>query len=221
MKDQLRPVNKVLIVDDHPIVCEGLRRLIDQEDDFTVCGIEEDIEGALQATLNQTPDIVIVDLNLKGEDGLRLIIQYPDIPMLVLSMHGARLFIKRALHAGARGYLTKQEASEEVLSALRSILGGKIYLSRSLSLVEDPVETLSKREFEVFRMVGTTDLGTRQIAEELNLSVKTVESHKRNIKGKLGLTSATGLIRYAMRWSEHNDPASNHPSLESNATGKN
>jgi len=206
MKEQLRPVNKVLIVDDHPIVCEGLRRLIDQEHDFTVCGIEEDVAGALQAILDHAPDIAIVDLNLKGEDGLQLIVQFPTIPMLVLSMHETESHIKRALRAGARGYLTKQEASEEVLLALRNILQGEIYVSGSLPPAEDPVKSLSKRELEVFRLVGKTAQGTRQIAEGLNVSVKTVESHKRNIKQKLGLASATELTRYAMRWFERNDP---------------
>ena len=205
--NEVPPLHKVLNVDDHPIVCEGLSRLINQEADFSVCAIEEDVDGALQAITDHAPDIVIVDLNLNGQDGLRLIVEHPELPMLVLSMHEADLYIERALHAGARGYLTKQEASGEVLNALRTILAGEIYLSKPRPVPDDPVEGLSKREFEVFRLVGQTSQGTRQIAEALHVSIKTVESHKRNIKKKLGLESATELIRYAMRWFEHPDHA--------------
>lgn len=206
MSGEPNSVSKVLIVDDHPIMCEGLRQLIDHEDDFTVCGVEEDVEGARRAIAEEKPDLVIVDLNLKGQDGLRLVVEHPTLPMLVLSMHEAALYIERSLRAGARGYLTKQEGSMEVLQALRAVRRGEIYLSDGQPLPEDPVNKLTKRQFEVFKLVGKTAQGNQRIAEELHVSVKTVESHKSHIMQKLGLESTTELIRYAMRWFERNEP---------------
>ena len=211
-------VNKVLIVDDHPIVCEGLRQLIDQEDDLEVCGIEDDVAGALEAIRRHEPDVVIVDLNLRGDDGLQLIRsaqnRTPQPRMLVLSMHEDGLYVERALRAGAQGYLTKQEASGRVLTALRDILNGEIYLSDRLRRrqeereaaqpASDPMEDLSNRELQVFRLIGA-GFGTRQIAEELHVSIKTVESHRRNIKQKLKLDSAMDLVRQAVRWSEREE----------------
>lgn len=207
---------QVLIVDDHPIVCEGLRLLINHEPDLHVCGVEENFNSALEAVESLSPDIAIIDLNIKGGDGLQLIKAVKqmerDIPMLVLSMHDEGLYAERALRAGARGYLTKQEAGDRVLTALRSILNGEIYLTSALrgrlnrskdlfQPIQDPVEDLSDRELQIFRLIGL-GRGTRQISEELNVSIKTIESHRRNIKNKLGLDSATELVRQAVRWCE-------------------
>ena len=216
--DTSRP-KRVLIVDDHPIVCEGLRLLINHESDLHVCGIEEDLNSALQAVEDLEPDIAIIDLNIKGGDGLQLIkaikLMERDIPMLVLSMHDEGLYAERALRAGARGYLTKQEAGDRVLTALRSILRGEVYLTSALrgrlnrgkdlfQPIQDPVEDLSDRELQIFRLIGLGH-GTRQISEELNVSIKTIESHRRNIKTKLGLDSATELVRQAVRWCEREE----------------
>lgn len=217
---------RVLIVDDHPIVCEGLRLLINHESDLQVCGVEEDLSSALAAVESLKPDIAIIDLNIKGGDGLQLIkaikLMESDIPMLVLSMHDEGLYAERALRAGARGYLTKQEAGDRVLTALRSILRGEIYLTSALrgrlnrgkdlfQQIQDPVEDLSDRELQIFRLIGMGH-GTRQISEELNVSIKTIESHRRNIKTKLGLDSATELVRQAVRWCEKEQSIEPSPS---------
>ena len=208
-------VRKVLIVDDHPIVCAGLKQIIDHEADFAVCGTAENVNGGLEAIRQHAPDVVIVDLILGGDDGLQLIKatrNFENRPrLLVLSMHEERIFVERALRAGAQGYLTKLEVSEMVIVALRSILEDKIYLSPRVEDYThlqgggpkraDPVDDLSDRELQVFRLIGEGH-GTRRISEELGVSIKTVESHRRNIKQKLGLTSATELVRHAVRWVE-------------------
>lgn len=206
---------KVLIVDDHPIVCQGLKAMIDMEEDLSVCGIEEDVTGALRTISSENPDIAIVDLNLKGGDGLELIKANRtggrELPILVLSMHDEGLYAERAIRAGAKGYLMKQEASDKVIDALRCILGGELFISDVLRnrLLEnsgshpasDPLADLSDRELQVFRLIGLGQ-GTRQIAENLNLSIKTIESHRRNIKQKLGIRSAPELVRQAVRFCE-------------------
>lgn len=211
------PCYKVLIVDDHPIVCQGLKAIIDLEVDLSVCGVAEDVVGALRVIAKKDPDIAIVDLNLKGGDGLELIkanhSQGRDLPILVLSMHDEGLFAERALRAGAKGYLMKQEASDKVINALRNILRGELFVSEALRnrLAEaskahpesDPVADLSDRELQVFRLIGLGQ-GTRNIAETLNLSIKTIESHRRNIKQKLGIRSAPELVRHAVRFCEQN-----------------
>ncbi len=208
---------KVLIVDDHPIVCQGLQAIIDSQEDLSVCGVAEDVAGALEVIHHENPDIAIVDLNLKGGDGLELIkanqSQGRDLPILVLSMHAEGLFAERALRAGAKGYLMKQEASDKVINALRCILRGELFVSETLRIrledgakdhpKNDPVAGLSDRELQVFRLIGLGQ-GTRKIAESLHLSIKTIESHRRNIKQKLGIRSAPELIRHAVRFNEQN-----------------
>jgi DNA-binding NarL/FixJ family response regulator len=206
----------VFLVDDHPIVRQGLSLLINQEPDLTVCGDAEEMHTALQSIQDRRPDIVIVDISLKGPDGLELLkalkARYSDLPVLILSMHHESVYAERALRAGANGYIMKQEATEKVLVAVRRILGGEIYVSdrvgshmlrnyiRGAGFSErSSLSELSDRELEVFRLIGEGH-GTRQIADELHLSVKTVESYQAHIKEKLSLHSARELVQHAIQW---------------------
>ena len=207
---------RVFVVDDHPIVRQGLALLIDQEPDLVVCGAAEEAHTALHAISSLRPDIVILDISLPGPDGIELLktirSMEPDLPILVLSMHAESVYAERALRAGANGYIMKQEATDNVLDALRRILRHEVYVSERIAntmlrqLVSGarradgpPEARLSDRELEVFRMIGT-GMGTRQIADELGLSVKTVESYQAHIKEKLGLHSARDLMQRAIQW---------------------
>src|SRR5271154_6984206 len=206
----------VFVVDDHPIVRQGLALLINQEADLAVCGEGEEMHSALSAIQSARPDILIVDISLNGPDGLELLknvrITAPRLPVLVLSMHDESIYAERALRAGANGYIMKQEATEKVLVALRRILSGEIYVSdriansmlrhyvRGASPSErSSISDLTDRELEVFRLIGEGH-GTRQIAEALHLSVKTVESYQAHIKEKLSLRSARELVQHAVQW---------------------
>jgi DNA-binding NarL/FixJ family response regulator len=219
----MRHRHRVFLVDDHPIVRQGLTLLINQEPDLIVCGEAEaawSVPAAL-ATLN--PDILIVDLSLNGPDGLDLLksIRQTDVelPILVLSMHDESIYAERALRAGANGYIMKQEATERVLVAIRRILHHEYYVSDRIAntmlqqLVSKPVHAresliaaLSDRELEVFRLIGDGH-GTREIAEQLHLSVKTVESYQAHIKDKLSLPSARALMQRAIEWRLSSDSA--------------
>ena len=207
---------RVLIVDDHPIVRQGLRRLIDQEEDLSVCGEAEDVKEARDAIEALSPDAVILDISLKNSDGVDLLkelrIRRLKTPVLVLSMHDESIYAERLLSAGANGYIMKQEASDRFLAALREVLSGGIYVSDAVrskianaaateDVVDDPIARLSNRELQVFNLIGQ-GLSTREIADKLNLSVKTIESHRLTIKEKLNIDSATQLVRYAVRWTE-------------------
>ena len=206
----------VFVIDDHPIVREGLTQLINREPDLTVCGTAEDIYEALKAMQTLKPDIALADISLKGADGIELIknlkIRMPALPVLVLSIHDESIYAPRALRAGARGFIMKQEATENVLLALRRVLSGEIYLSKRMAnkmlqqFVGAPgtaqkfsIDRLSDRELEVFRLIGQGH-GTRRIAEELRLSVKTVESYREHIKEKLTLNDASELMQHAVQW---------------------
>src|ERR1700728_4460785 len=206
----------VFVVDDHPIVRQGLTLLINQESDLTVCGEAEEMQSALASIVAVKPDIVIVDISLNGPDGLELLknvrISSPRLPVLVLSMHDESIYAERALRAGANGYIMKQEATEKVLVALRRILSGEIYVSDKIanSMLQhyvrganpsehSSIAELTDRELEVFRLIGEGH-GTRQIAEALHLSVKTVESYQAHIKEKLSLRSARELVQHAIEW---------------------
>lgn len=210
-----KPKFKVLLVDDHPILRQGLAQLLNQEKDITICGQFEEAGKALDACGQLKPDAAIVDISLKGSSGIELLknikVQYPRLLVLVLSMHDESLYAERALRAGASGYIMKQEPPEQVLVALRKVLGGEIYLSQAMNsklmhqLVSGrPTETgslierLSDRELEIFGLIGQ-GRGTRQIAEQLHLSVKTVESHRAHIKEKLNLKNATELVHRAIQ----------------------
>jgi len=203
-------------VDDHPIVRQGLAMLINQEQDLVVCGQAEDAHEALRVVRESEPDMVIVDISLKETSGVELIkdlqVQYPDLPILTLSMHDEAVYGERALRAGARGYIMKQEATEKVVTAIRRVLEGEIYVSAVMAAkmvskliggagkkTGSPVERLSDRELEVFRMLGE-GYNTREMAEKLHLSVKTIETYRAHIKDKLGLQDASELLRSAIQW---------------------
>ena len=208
---------RILVVDDHPIVRQGLAMLIDREPDLLVCGEAEDAMGAMHVLASSKPDFLIVDLSLNGPDGIDLLKNiralHPTLPVLILSMHDELVYAERALRAGANGYIMKQVATERVLVAIRRILAGEIYVSDRIAnrmlkhyftgsgtLRNSSIADLTDRELEVFRLIGEGH-GTRQIAEELHLSIKTVESYQAHIKEKLSLRSARELVQHAIRWS--------------------
>ena len=209
--------SRVFVVDDHPIVRQGLALLINREIDLEVCGEAENAQAAMQAVTSLKPDILVVDISLNGPDGLDLLkdvhTRYPSLPVLILSMHDESIYAERALRAGAQGYIMKQEATEKVLVALRRILSNEIYVSERIAnrmlqrYIGSPVEgraasiaDLTDRELEVFRLIGEGH-STRQIAEQLHISVKTVESYQAHIKEKLSLRSARELVQHAIQWS--------------------
>jgi DNA-binding NarL/FixJ family response regulator len=216
LSKQELPRSRVFLVDDHPMVRERLAELIQREPDLMVCGEAEDVPEAVAAIESTHPQIVIIDLSLKHSHGLELIkelrTRHPAMPMLVLSMYDESLYAERVLRAGALGYITKQEATNKVLTAIRQVLNGKVYLSDRMSnrLVQkmvlgggqqtgSPVERLTDRELEVFQLIGR-GFSTRKIAEELHLGVKTVESYRARIKEKLLLDDATQLLQQATEW---------------------
>jgi DNA-binding NarL/FixJ family response regulator len=206
-----------MVVDDHPIVRQGLAMMINREPDLFVCAEAEEAMSAMQSILSAKPDLLIVDISLNGPDGIDLLknirISHPTLPVLILSMHDETIYAERALRAGANGYIMKQEATDKVLTALRRILGGEIYVSDRIAnkllrhyvngsghLRGSSVSDLSDRELEVFRLIGGGH-STRQIAEELHLSIKTVESYQAHIKEKLSLRSSRELMQRAVQWS--------------------
>lgn len=213
---------KIFLVDDHPILRQGLALLINREPDLTVSGEADGAASALQAIRNAVPDFVILDISLNGPDGLELLKtlrgNYPNLPVLILSMHDESVYAERALRAGANGYIMKQEATEKVLTAIRQVLRGEVYLSDHLTKrmlqhfvhgsvsPRDPVATLSDRELEVYRLIGVGH-GTRQIADELHVSTKTVESYQAHIKEKLSLRNARELLQHAIESSLHDKGA--------------
>lgn len=213
---------KVLIVDDHPIVREGLISLIEEEEDITVCGSAENIPETIKAIQALEPDMVTVDISLQDASGLDLIKdikdKFPNLPVLALSVHAESFFAERAIRAGAKGYITKQEATKNVIMAIRKVLDGGLYLSQEMndkllsSLFDDsksdanisPINRLTDREFEVFSLLGHGK-GTRQIAEQLYVSAKTVETYRLRIKEKLKIETNSELLRYAFQWVNEQD----------------
>jgi DNA-binding NarL/FixJ family response regulator len=206
----------VFVVDDHPLLRQGLALLINQEHDLEVCGEAEEAQAAMYAIAQRKPDILIVDISLNGPDGLDLLKNiralYPDLPVLILSMHDEAIYAERALRARANGYIMKQEATEKVLVAVRRILHGDVYVSDRMaskmlqqyiggapSAIQSRISALSDRELEVFCLIGE-GRGTREIAEELHLSIKTVETYQAHIKEKLSLRSGRELIQHAIQW---------------------
>lgn len=207
---------RVFLVDDHPLVREGLTNLINQQKDLVVCGEAEDAPEALQAIESQQPDAAVVDIALAGSSGIELIKDIrcvaPKVAMVVLSMHDEALYAERALRAGARGYVMKRETTKKIVSALRDVLEGRLYVSDAFrtSMTEklidgktgsSPVDQLSDRELEVFRQLGKGH-ETRRIGESLSISMKTVQVYCARIKEKLNLATATELRREAVRWWE-------------------
>jgi DNA-binding NarL/FixJ family response regulator len=208
----------VFLVDDHPLVREWLTNLIHQQPDLAVCGEADGGPEALRAILTFKPDVAIVDISLKDSSGIELIKDLkqscPGVAVLVLSMHEETHYAERALRAGARGYVMKRETTRKVVAAIRQVLEGKLSVSDSIAAAmaaqfvagktlaaQSPVESLSDRELEVFEFLGQ-GRGTRQIAETLRVSVKTVQAYCARIKEKLNLASATELLREAVRWYE-------------------
>jgi len=207
---------KVFLVDDHPLVREWLSQLIEREQDLAVCGEAEDTQEALEKIEQTRPDIVVADISLKNTHGLELVkdlqARLPSLPVLVLSMHDESLYAERVLRAGAKGYITKQEATKKILQAVRQVLNGQIYISEKMASrmvhkmvlgrtasPQSPIERLTDRELEVFQLIGRGQ-GTRRIAEELHLGVKTVESYRARIKEKLKLEDGTQLLQHAIQW---------------------
>jgi DNA-binding NarL/FixJ family response regulator len=214
MNDPGIQARSVLIVDDHPIVRQGLSQLINAEDDLEVCGTAATVEEALQSLGESYPDVVIVDLSLAHSDGLELIKEIRSetrhLPVLVLSMHDENMYAERLLSAGANGYIMKQAAADQLLIALRRVLAGGVYVSEHLgsSMIEriagndpkrssNPIERLSNRELQVLNLIGRGKT-TREVAENLTLSVKTVESHRQRIKKKLNLQTSAQLVQFAV-----------------------
>ena len=218
-KKSTAPIKKrILIVDDHPMMRQGLAQLIGAEPDLSVCGEAENAGLALAALGALKPDLVLADISLPGKNGLELIKDFqvlqPGLPVLVISMHDESLYAERVLRAGGRGYIMKQEGGKKLMLAVRQVLGGKIYVSEKMAaeILEtlsgrhagaagSPMEKLTDREFEIFHLIGQGN-GTRAMAGQLHLSIKTVEAHRANIKAKLKLKSAMELVRFAVRWSE-------------------
>jgi DNA-binding NarL/FixJ family response regulator len=207
---------KVFLVDDHPLVREWLATLINQQPDLQTCGEASAAGEALQLIGVRKPDVAIVDISLEGGSGLELIkdikASHSTVSVIVLSMHDETLYAERALRAGARGYVMKREATRNVLQAIRSVLAGKLFVSENITRTmtekfvgggvaagDSPVAKLSDRELEVFQLLGR-GLSTRQIADSLHLSLKTVQAFCARIKEKLKIDSATELLRAAMHW---------------------
>lgn len=208
----------VFIVDDHPLVREGLTNLINGQSDLTVCGEAKDSAEAIDGIAKERPDVAIIDISLTNESGLELIKnlvkQFPQVAVVVLSMHDEALYAERALRAGARGYVMKHETSKSVLASIRRVIGGDIYVSERIvnrmalrlssarrPLAASPVERLSDRELEIFQLLGQGRTPS-EIARDLNLSLKTVQAYCARAKEKFGVTSLTELLRAAIRWDD-------------------
>ena len=207
---------RILMIDDHPMVVEGLAQLINREPDLMVCGQAQDAPKALQAIETLKPDMTIVDISLNGTNGIELIkdikLRHGELPVLVLSAHDESIFAERSLRAGAGGYVMKLEAPDNLMNAIRRVLNGEIYLSAKMSgkmlqkyvgssgkPMETSIDRLTDREVAVLQLIGLGH-GTREIAEQLNLSVKTIETYRAHIMEKLDLKNATELVKYAIQW---------------------
>ena len=212
---------QVLIVDDHPVIRDGLVTIINHERDLNVCGQAEDAYIALKAVAELKPDIVVTDISLKSSDGIELTknikARYPRLLVIILSIHDESIYAERALLAGAKAYLMKDEVSENVIKAIRTVLNGEIYVSDAISkkflhkiardkagIAKTPIESLSDREFEIFRLIGE-GLKASQMAKQLHLSIKTIETYRSRIKEKLNLPNASELLQYSIRWAKSQD----------------
>jgi len=209
---------KIFIVEDHPIFRDGITQLINKEDDMIVIGGCENSNECLKQIKDNRPDLIIIDITLKNSCGIELTKEikklYPNIPVLILSMHEELVFADRVLKAGARGYITKREATSKVINAIRKVLKGKIYicdtmvdhfLERSITggqnFTSSPIERLSGREFEVFNLIGK-GMTNKTIAEILTINTNTISTYRERIKEKLNLQNNTELNRYAMQWTQ-------------------
>ena len=213
---------KILLVDDHPMLRAGLAQLINKQSDLMVCGEAGNPTEAMEGISEFKPDLLVTDLRMPGRSGIEFIkdVQalHPALPILVLSMHDELLHAERILRAGARGYIMKEAGGEKLIEAIRQVLSGRSYVSEKMSGVildhlsgrkprgsNSPIEKLSDREFEVFQLIGQGK-STRDVAQQLNLSSKTVDVHRGHIKQKLELEDATALVRHAIRWVETQGP---------------
>jgi DNA-binding NarL/FixJ family response regulator len=209
-------VARVLIVDDHPVVRDGLGMRIGGQQDMRICGEAEDVDEAMKLVIEQEPDVVIIDIALKSGSGIdlmkRIRLHGGGIRMLGMSMYDDNLYAERSVRAGAMGYISKQQATRDVINAIRQVLAGNMYLSDGVAdrilhlarggpeqISESPIDRLSDRELEVFRLIGQ-GCSTREVAEHLQLSPKTVENYRENVKTKLGLKDSNALIRQATIW---------------------
>ncbi len=214
---------KIIIVDDHPIVSNGIHELIEREEDMKVCLAVPDAESALKGIAKHSPDLMVVDISLKGAtNGIDLIKgikkRYPKVKSLVLSMHDENLYAERAIKAGAKGYVMKNDLTDNIIKAIRKIMDGNLYLSenttsRLLNVLinkeneenKQDIKKLSDREFQVFQLIAK-GLKTGDIAKDINISVKTVEAHKLRIRHKLDLKNSTELTKFAIEWKHQNNP---------------
>ena len=207
---------RIYIVDDHPLVRQGLSQIVASESDMEICGEAEDSPAAIRGVGEANPDAIIVDISLKGTNGLELIKNLKaiqeDIPILVFSMHDETIFAQRALRAGAKGYVMKKESPSKIVDAIRKIIQGEIYVSPSVAdqvlhqivngpgnVSTSPVDRLTDRELEVVQLIGR-GLSSREVAKSLHLSVKTIESHRAHVKEKLSLRNATELVQFSVQW---------------------
>jgi DNA-binding NarL/FixJ family response regulator len=212
------PKHRIFLIDDHPLVREGLTNLINGQDDLMVCGEAEDSAQAIAGIAKTRPDVALIDISLKNESGLELVknleSQFPLVALIVLSMHDEALYAERALRAGARGYVMKHETTKSVLTSIRRVLEGGVYISERVvnsmarrlgssrkASASSPVERLSDRELEIFRLLGQGRT-TSQIAEDLHLSLKTVQAYCARAKEKFGVSSLGELLRAAIRWED-------------------
>jgi len=207
---------RVLIVDDHPVVRQGIKLMIEAEPDLTICGEAQSEQQARKMVRDLKPDALLVDLSLSQGDGFNVVrdvhAHFPDIRILVLSMHDEAIYAERLLAEGAAGYIMKQAATDQLITALRTVLRGERFVSDSLKRSLEartaadggPSSRLSGRELQVISLIGR-GLGTREIADNLSLSVKTVETHRLTIKRKLALDTNAQLVQYAIKW--HGTPA--------------
>ena len=212
---------KVLIVDDHPVVRDGLTSLINHESDLYVCGETGEARQALKLITELKPDVVIVDITLGDSDGIELTkdikARYPRLPVIVLSMHDESIYAERVLHAGARAYLMKDAVSEKIITAIRTVLSGEVYVSDMMAkkllrklagnhvdASSSPINDLTDREFEVFRWIGQGHKSSK-IAQRMHLSIKTIETYHSRIKEKLDLANAAELLQYAIKWAGSSD----------------
>lgn len=221
------PNTRILLVDDHPVVRDGLADAINRTGDLTVCGVADDRHEALRQAEATHPDLAVVDLLLKNSNGLELIkdlhTRWPRLPILVVSMQDEQVYAERALRAGARGYITKQQATRNIVAAIRRVLGGEIYLSEKLAatvlarMVAKPeavcdsiTESLTDRELQVFELTGT-GMSTRDIAERLHVDIKTVETYRARLKEKLKLKDGSELLQLAIRWNHDRAQSGERP----------
>jgi DNA-binding NarL/FixJ family response regulator len=218
----------ILVVDDHPIVCQGLADLIDSQSDLFCCAGAGDLVKAQEVVVAQKPDVVLLDLRLGQADGLEsiktLISQFENLRIVVISQFDETVYAERSLRAGAMGYVMKNQATEEVLGAIRAVLAGQVYLSRTMTNrvlqtnftgKSNPhaasAEKLTDRELHVLQLLGV-GISTRKIAEQMHLSIKTVETYREHLKQKLGLSNSTELVHYATHWVEQRSQLMNVPS---------